>query len=143
MNSELIMQFLKENWMLLAVAIVVLFLVVSFVKTVLKWVIVIGIVLGIAIYSGYTIDDLSKVVNTVTNDAVDTLKEQAMNAMLKEAKDATYTLNDDGTYSIKTKNIELTGKPNSDKVKVSFTGISLGEWSINDTVKTFIEQSKK
>ncbi|OPA80005.1 hypothetical protein BVG16_04430 [Paenibacillus selenitireducens] len=144
MSQEVIMQFLKENWMLLAVAIVVLFVVVSFLKTVMKWVIVIGIVLGVALYSGYTIDDLNKVVTTVKDDALQTMKDQAMNAMIKEAKNAEFTQHKDGTYSIKTDNLEITGKKNADKVKVSFHGVSLGEMSMNDsTVKAFLDEAKK
>jgi len=144
MSQEVIMKFLEENWMLLAVAVVVLFVVVSFLKTVLKWVLVIGIILGVAIYSGYTIDDISKVVTTVKDDALQTLKDQAMNAMLKEANNAEFKQNDDGTYSIKTDNLEITGKAKEDKVKVSFRGVSLGEMSLNDaTVKAFMEQATK
>lgn len=144
MSQEVIMQFLKENWMLLAVAVVALFLVVSLLKTVMKWVIVIGIVIGVALYSGYTIDDLNKVVTTVTDDALQTLKDQAMNAMKKEAQNAKFTQHNDGTYSIKTDNLEITGKKNEDKVNVSFRGVSLGKMSVNDaTIKAFLDEAKK
>lgn len=141
MSQEVIMQFLEEHWMLLAIAVIVLFFVVSFLKTVLKWVIVIGIVLGVAIYSGYTLDDLNKVVTTVKNEAVETLQEQALNAMKKEAEGAKVTMNNDGTYTVKTDNLEITGKKDSDKIKVSFRGVPIGEMSTKDSaVKSFIEQ---
>ncbi|CAH0118320.1 MULTISPECIES: hypothetical protein [unclassified Paenibacillus] len=142
MNTEAVLQFLQENWLIIAIAVVVLFLIVSFVKTVLKWVLVIGIIVGIAIYGGYTINDISKVVSTVTD--VDKLKDEAMKLMASEAKDAKYTMNEDGTFTVETPSkLVLTGKPGADKVDVTFRGISLGEWSVSGAVKTLIDGAGK
>ena len=135
------MDFLQQNWFVILIALVVLFVVLKVVKTMVKWAIVIVIVGGLIVYSGITLDQLNEVVTTVKDETVDTLKTEAMNVMLKEAKEAEYTSNGDG-YTITTPNLELTGQAGSDKVKVTFKGVSLGEWKITDTVQTFISEAK-
>ncbi|MOA64160.1 hypothetical protein D3C78_1901270 [compost metagenome] len=63
--------------------------------------------------------------------------------MKNEAKEATLSQNSDGTYTIKTPNLEVTGETGNDKVKVTFRGVSLGEWSMNDTLEAFISEAKR
>lgn len=63
--------------------------------------------------------------------------------MKKEADEAVYTSNPDGSYSVKTKNIELSGKPGENEVAVSLRGIPIGKWKIDDTIKELIASSKQ
>ncbi|GGF60682.1 hypothetical protein GCM10010912_02330 [Paenibacillus albidus] len=143
MEPEVWSQFIKENWLVIVIALVLLFAVVNLVKTVIKWAIVIVIVVGLFIYSGVTMDQIGNAVNKVADGTLSTLKAEAQEVMLNEAKEAKYTSGEDGTFTITTPNIEMKGKAGEDKVEVTFRGVSLGKWSITDTTKTFIEEAKK
>ncbi|WP_188541802.1 hypothetical protein [Paenibacillus segetis] len=143
MDVQVWIEFLKENWLVIVVALVVLFLILNFVKTVVKWALVLVIAAFIIIYSGISVKDLSEAVSTVTDQAASIGKNEVLNVMKNEAKDAKLTQNSDGTFTITTPNLEVTGSKDSDKVKVTSHGISLGEWKVNDTVETFIQEAKK
>ncbi|MDT3427862.1 hypothetical protein J2Z22_003438 [Paenibacillus forsythiae] len=142
-DTQVWSQFIRENWLVIVIALVLLFAVVNLVKTVLKWAIVIVIVAGLLIYSGVTIDQIGNAVSKVKEETVGTLKNEAQEVMLKEARDAVYTSNGDGTFTITTPNIEVRGTAGEDKVNVTFRGVSLGQWSVNETVKSFIEEARK
>ncbi|WP_083676376.1 hypothetical protein MHI37_22725 [Paenibacillus sp. FSL H8-0548] len=131
--------FFKEHWLVLVIALIVLFIIVRIVKTVLKWAIVAVIVIGLVVYSGYSMDDLKQIGTKVA----DTVKQEAINAMVGEAKDATFVTNADGTFTVKTRNVELSGKPGDNEVAVSFRGTQLGKWEIDSTIQTVIDQAKK
>lgn len=139
-------EFLKQNWLVIVVALVVLFLILNFVKTVVKWALVLVIAGAVIIYSGITLKDLSnvgQVVGSVTGQAMDKSKEAALEMMKKEATEAKLKKNADGTFTITTPNLEVTGSEGADKVKVSFQGISLGEWKVSDTLEAFIQEAKR
>ncbi|WP_059041114.1 hypothetical protein [Paenibacillus rubinfantis] len=136
-------EFLKENWLVIVVALVILFLVLNFVRTVVKWALVLVIAAFIIIYSGITMKDIGDAVTTVKEQALDISKTEALNMMKNEAKEAELTQNPDGTFIITTPNLEVVGQAGSDKVKVSFRGVSLGEWSMNDTLEAFIQEAKR
>ncbi|OKP71535.1 hypothetical protein A3844_17115 [Paenibacillus helianthi] len=136
-------QFIRENWLVIVIALVLLFAVINLIKTVLKWAIVIAIVAGLFIYSGVTLDQIGNAVNKVTDGTVSTLKSEAQDMMLKEAKEAKYTSGGDGTFTITTPNLEVKGAAGEDKVEVIFRGVSLGKWSMTETTQSFIEEARK
>jgi len=138
-DTDTWIQFLKDNWVILLIALVVLFIVIRIVKTVVKWLIVAVIVVGLVVYSGYTMDDLTSLSTKVT----ESVKQEAITAMAGEAKDATYTSNSDGTFTITTKNLKMEGKPGDNEVKISFRGAPLGTWKIDETIQALIETAKK
>ncbi|WP_317890684.1 hypothetical protein [Paenibacillus arenilitoris] len=131
--------FFKEHWFVLVVALVALLLIIRIVKTVVKWALVAAIVLGIVIYSGYSMDDLKEIGSKVA----DTVRQEAVNAMVGEAKDATFSANDDGTFTVKTNNVELTGEPGANEVSIKFRGAPLGKWELDGTIQAFIDQAKQ
>jgi hypothetical protein len=143
MNTDVWITFLKENWLVIVVALVVLLMVINFVKTVIKWVLVLIIAAFIIIYSGISLKDISGALTSVTDQAVNLSKDQVVNMLKNEAKEAKWTQNSDGTYTITTKNLEVVGTPGKDKVKISSHGVSLGEWSMNDTITAFIQEAKR
>jgi len=132
-------QFFKENWIMLLIALVVLFLVIKVVKTVVKWLIVAVIVVGVIVYSGYTMDDLKDIGSKVA----DSVKQEVMTAMVGEAKDATFKTNDDGTFTVTSKNVEIIGKPGDKEVQVSFQGAPAFTMKIDDTIRNLIDLAKK
>ncbi len=141
MDIQVWTEFLQENWLVIVVALVILFLVINFVKTVVKWALVLIIAAFIIVYSGISLKDIGEAVTTVKEQAVSISKSEALNMMKNEAKDAKLTQNADGTFTITTPNLEVTGKMGDDKAKVSFHGVSLGEWTVNDTLEAFIQEA--
>lgn len=131
--------FFRENWLVLLIALVVLFIVIKVVKTVVKWLIVLVIIAGIIIYSGYNLEDLKN----VGTQAVESLKQEAVSLMIGEAKDAKYAAGSDGSFTIMTKNIELNGKAGVNEVDIAVRGTKIFSMPIDETVQNFINQAKK
>jgi len=138
LDTDAWLTFLQDNWIVIAAAIVAILIVMKLVKTVLKWVLVAAIVIGIVTYGGFTIDDIKEVGTKVSDEA----KDQAIKAMAGEASEADYTANEDGSYTIKTENLELTGVPNSGEVSVKFRAISLGTWKMEGEVREFVRKAR-
>jgi hypothetical protein len=134
--------FLQDKWLLVIIAIVVLFLVMKLVKTFVKWIFVLAVVAFLLYYGSSYTGKLGDLKTTVGNAVAVEAKQQLTNAIVGEGKDAKYTKNADGSYTISTKNIKLDGKPGSDEVKVSYQGISYTV-SINKTIQKFIDQAKQ
>ncbi|SEK70710.1 hypothetical protein SAMN04488688_10252 [Paenibacillus sp. cl141a] len=142
MDTQVWIEFLKQNWLVIAIALIILFIVLNVVRTVIKWALAVLIIAGLLVYSGISLDKIGEVVTTVKEETVDTIKKEALNMMMKEAKEAQYTSNGDGTYSIKAPNLELKGSAGSKEVEVTVRGVSVGKWDINDTIQSFIDDAK-
>ncbi|WP_249530022.1 hypothetical protein [Paenibacillus brevis] len=143
LNVDVWVEFLKSNWLVIVVALVVLFVVLNFVKTVVKWALVLVIAAFVIIYSGIELKDIGEAVTAVKDQAVTISKNEALNMLKDEAGEAKMTSNADGTFTITTPNLEVTGSQGADKVKVSFHGVPLGEWSMNDTLEAFIQEASR
>ena len=141
MDTQVWIEFLKQNWLVIAIALIVLFIVLNVVRTVIKWALAVLIIVGLLVYSGISLDKIGEVVTTVKEETVDTIKRSAEHDD-EEAKEAKYTSNEDGTYSIKAPNLELKGSAGSEEVEVTFRGVSVGKWDINDTIQSFIDDAK-
>ncbi|GIP29664.1 hypothetical protein J23TS9_47940 [Paenibacillus sp. J23TS9] len=142
MNTQVWSDFLQQNWLVIVIALIVLFVVLNLVKTMVKWALVIIIIVAVVVYSGVSLEKIKDVVNDVKTEAVDNLKSEATNVMMKEAKEAKYTSDAAGNFTITTPNLEMKGQKGKDKVDVSLRGVSLGQWKISDTVQSFIAESK-
>jgi hypothetical protein len=145
-DTDVWIQFLKENWVIGVIAIVAIFVILKLVKTVLKWILVVAIIIGIATYSGYSLEDIkskvSEEIGAIGDKVSAEAKDQAIKAMAGEASEATYVDNEDGSYSIKSTNLELTGVPNSGEVTVKFHGAPLGTWKMDGAVRDFVSQAR-
>jgi hypothetical protein len=143
---EQLQGFLQEQWMIIAIALVVLIVVVKLVKTAIKWAIILLIVAGIFVYGANYKDTLTSIKDAVVENAggalSDAVKEQAANAIRNEAKDATYTANADGSFTVKSKTIQVDGKPGSDTVKVTIAGQSFNMKTV-DAVNAYLEAARK
>lgn len=137
-----LLTFLQDRWLVVLIALVVLFVVVKIVKTVLKWVIVFAIVAGLIYYgSTYTdkLKDIGENVAATAKEAVNDLKEKAVQGLA--GKDATYKDNGDGTYTVTSGGIRLDGRSGSDKIKITIAGVS-AEFTLDDVLKRAIETAK-
>lgn len=130
-NPEAWLQVLQDRWMVVAVAVAAILLVLKLVKTVLKWVLAVAIVLGVLAYGGYSVSDLTE-----------TLKHEAITAMAGEAGEVRYRLRDDGTFEVVAPNLKLTGVPGSGEVEVTYRGIPLGTWKLEGSVREFVERAR-
>ncbi|MBD3920183.1 hypothetical protein H8B09_15565 [Paenibacillus sp. PR3] len=137
-DTETWKTFFEDNWLVLALALVALFVIIGIVRTVVKWALVAIVVIGVIAYSGYSLED----VKSLGDKVADSVKQEAITAMAGEASEATYTKNSDGSFTVKTDNLELTGKPNADEVEVKFRGTKIGSWKIDDTIRTLINTAK-
>lgn len=138
-NTETWTTFLKDNWLVLAIGLVVLLLVIRIVKTVMKWAIVAVVVIGLVLYSGYSLDDMKD----IGTKLMDTAKQEAIGAMVGDATEAEYTVNDDGTYTVKTDSIELKGEVGSSEVQVSLHGAPYVTLQLEGVIQTFIDEAKE
>lgn len=137
--------FVQDQWLLLAIVLVVFILVVKLVKTAVKWAIILVILAGVVVYGANYKDTLTNIKNAVVETAgsaiADTIKDQAANAIRDEAKEAKFTNNPDGSFTIKSKTIQVDGKPGGDTVKVTIAGQTFSMKAV-DAVKTFIDTAK-
>ncbi len=146
LDTDAWIQFLEDNWVVIAIAIVAIFVIVKVLKTVLKWVLVAAIIIGIATYGGYSVEDIKNKVSDelgAIGDKVSAeVKDQAIKAMAGEASEAEYVDNEEGSYSITSTNLELTGIPNSGEVTVKFHDTPLGTWKLDGAVREFVVQAR-
>lgn len=134
--------FVQDKWMLIIVAIVVLFLVMKLVKTFVKWILVLAVIAAVLYYGSTYVGELSGLKTTLGNAVATEAKQQITSAIVGEGKDADYVKHSDGSYTIHTKNIKLDGKPGSDDAEVSFLGQTY-KVSINKTIQKFIDEAKQ
>jgi hypothetical protein len=127
-------QYLASNWYIIAAAILVIIIVIKAVKTVLKWLLVAVVVIGLVLYSGYNLDDLAQ----IKDQATLAYKDQLIKTMAGEAADAKYQDNPDGSYTIKTPSLELSGFPNTGEIQVKLGGVSIGTWKLEGEVRDFV-----
>jgi hypothetical protein len=134
--------FVQDKWILIIVAIVVLFLVMKLVKTFVKWILVLAVIGAVLYYGSTYAGELSNLKTTLGTAVANEAKQQITNAIVGEGKDADYVKHSDGSFTIHTKNIKLDGKPGSDEAEVSFLGQSY-KVSINKTIQKFIDEAKQ
>lgn len=134
--------FVQDKWMLIIVAIVVLFLVMKLVKTFVKWILVLAVIAAVLYYGSTYVGELSGLKTTLGNAVATEAKQQITSAIVGEGKDADYVKHSDGSFTIHTKNIKLDGKPGSDDAEVSFLGQTY-KVSINKTIQKFIDEAKQ
>lgn len=138
--------FAQDQWFVIAGAVIVLLLVVKLVKTAIKWAVILALVAGLLVYGANYKDKLASIKDAVVESATaavaDGIKEQAAEAIKNEAKEAKYTANPDGSFTIKSKTIQVDGKPGADTVKVTVAGQSFN-MKVVDAVQTFIDAAKK
>ena len=140
-------QFLSERWYVLVIALVVMLIIIKIVKTVVKWLLVAAIVIGVLLYSGYSLEDLrvdrlKELGEQLREQAVTTLTREVLEAMSGEASNAVYTAGEDGTFTVKSSSLVITGKIGEEEVSVSYLGAPLGRVKVDETIESFIGRAK-
>ncbi|NGZ76831.1 ATPase [Saccharibacillus alkalitolerans] len=142
MNTEVWIEFARQNWLILLIALVAVLLVINVLKTMIKWAIAIIIVVALIVYSGVSLDQIQNTVTGVKNEAVAKLQDEAMKMLKSEASEARFNKADDGSFTVETPSLQLKGKPNAQTVEVTYRGVSLGEWERGDRVNALIRAAQ-
>jgi|GEM_PF-222249 hypothetical protein len=156
-------QFLIDRWYVLAIALVVVLLVIKIVKTVVKWLLVAVIVIGVLLYSGYSLEDLrvdrlkeqlgeqledlrvnklKELGEQLKDQAVSTLTREVFEAMAGETSEAVYSQGEDGTFTVRSDSLVITGKIGEGEVSITYLGAPLGRVKLDETISSFIDQAK-
>lgn len=132
-----LMTLIQDKWMILAGGLVALFLVVKLVKTVMKWVIVLGIVAAMLFYGATYLDQIKEVSGSVVGDIKGNIAQEAVKALAGE--DVTYQKNADGSFVISKNGVQLKSKVGSNEAEITIAGQSV-TLKIDETLKALIEQ---
>ncbi|MDO3410997.1 ATPase [Saccharibacillus sp. CPCC 101409] len=142
MNTEVWLEFARQNWLILLIALVAILLVVNVVKTMIKWAIAVVIVVALIVYSGVSLDKIQSTVSDVKNEAVSKLQQEALKMLKDEADQAKFKQNADNSFTVETASLKLVGQPNASTVEVTYRGVPLGEWKRSEQVNALIRAAK-
>jgi len=146
--------FIQERWYVLVIGLIIVLIVVNVVKTVAKWGLIVLVVLGLIMYSGYSLDDVKQIGTELVTSGIEELKEigskvadnvkqDALDAMAEEAKSAAYTMEEDGSFKVTTPSLVVTGKPGSDEVSISVKGAPAFKVKSSEAIAEFIAQAQQ
>ncbi|WP_245608702.1 ATPase [Saccharibacillus sacchari] len=142
LNTEVWIEFVRQNWLILLIALVAVLLVINLVKTMIKWAIAIVIVVALIVYSGVSLDQIQNTVTSVKDEAVAKLQGEALKMLKDEAAEATFKRGESGSFVVQTTSLKLEGKPNATSVEVTYRGVSLGEWERGEQVNALIRAAQ-
>jgi energy-coupling factor transporter transmembrane protein EcfT len=117
---ETVVSFLTERWYLVLAALVVVFLVFKLIKALLKWIVVLAVVAALVFYGTQYYAprggrrDGGRGAETA---AVAAIQDRALEALRREAE---YELHKDGSFTLRTKAVQVNGKPGDKKAQVRF-----------------------
>lgn len=135
--------FVQDKWLLIIVAIVVLFLVMKLVKTFVKWILILAVIAAVLYYGSTYAGNLSSLKTTLGNVVANEAKQQITNAIVGEGKDADYVKHADGSFTIHTKNIKLDVKAGSKEAEITILDHPVYKVAIDKTIQKFIDEAKK
>ena len=142
LNTEVWIEFVRQNWLILLIALVAVLLVINVVKTMIKWAIAIVIVVALIVYSGVSLDQIQNTVTSVKDEAVAKLQGEALRMLKDEAAEATFERGEDGSFVVQTTSLKLEGKPNAKAVEVTYRGVPLGQWERGEQVNALIRAAQ-
>lgn len=127
--------FVKENfWGLLLVA-VALIIVLSLVKTVVKWVILLLIVVGVYLYGANFVGNIQQLVQQAAQGTM----EQASRLIVEEIKHADYKVDKEGNYTITSSKMTLSGRLGSNEAILEIIGQKI-PIQLDEALRTAISQ---
>jgi Ca2+/Na+ antiporter len=132
------LEFFKNKWVIIVLALIVVVFLISVMKTVMKWVIVVVLALGLVIYSGYSLEDLKEIKDSITNK----VEDEVIGVMAQEVTSATYQDNGDGSFTVESDNIKLTGVLREGEVTLALRGQEVGKIKLTEAIEKFIEAAK-
>jgi hypothetical protein len=140
---ESMLSFLQEQWPYAVAALVAIVLIVRFVKSVIRWLMIVAIGASLVVFflndDGGTLTDVGK---QLAEKAVNYTKETAVDGLLSEVKEAQYTQQADGTFEVATPNFKLRGSLGTSDAMLVVKGQEF-PLQLSGPLKQFIEQAKE
>lgn len=132
--------FARDNWWMIALAIVIAIVLIKIVKSVVKWLLVLIVAAAVLIYGfNYTPDEIKEAGSKLL-EAVETTKEKALDAMLGDAEEATFEKTDDG-FRITGNRFTLEGTDGGSTVTLTYFGQTF-TFELNEQIRSFVETVK-
>lgn len=113
-----ILEFLKNNWLIALIALIVVVLLLRAMFKVAIVALIIGCVLIFAF--GYTPDEVWNLGKNALSGATSMYEQTVKPVLEKELEGAEYVINPDGSFVVKTENVELTGTKQSEVVTIRY-----------------------
>ena len=132
---ERITIFLQDKWFVVLIALIALFVIIKIVNTVLKWILVLAIVIGLVAYGANytgTIKDISGQIMNYTLDEVTKM-------VLGSSEAGEYREQEDGTFTIESSLFTIHGKKGSNEITVEFRGQTFTV-KLNNPLQKYIEE---
>mgnify|MGYP001289385152 CR=1 FL=1 len=138
---DTLVPFVKDNWVLVVIALVVIVVVIKLIKTVVKWIItLIAVASLIFSYVTYTPDDVKSAVSSVTEGVSQSLKEEAVKLFLK-SQDFKVEQNDGSSFKIVSSDgsVAISGNYGETTVKVHYKKLTF-DVPVDEGLKAVIEK---
>jgi hypothetical protein len=139
---EAIGPFLAQRWYLVLAALVVLWLAIKLVKAVLRWVIVLAVLAGLAALVVHDRDHLRELGATVGTKVAAETRDLAVQALQSEMQDARYDVSRNGEFHLATRSVQVDGKAGAEEVRVTFQGHSF-TMKVDENLRGLIEQARR
>jgi hypothetical protein len=152
-------QFAQDKWYIILGALIVIWIALTVVKTIVKWLLVLVVIAGLIVYGSQYQEELktwgSQVVDLASEEAFVELKakingfttEEAVKLALGEPAEASFEMHKDNTFTVNTGHIEIVGSLEggeiASKVELRFKNQESGiKVNINDylALKLFVEK---
>ena len=137
--TEQWIQFAKDNWWILLAALAALWIVISLVRTVIKWLLVAAIVGVVLVYGANYTDQLK----TMSDQMLAEAKEKAFRVILDRALKAEYESGENGAYAVYTDSLRLEGTEGSDEVTLYWNGVKIGTIPIDADIEAFLNRARQ
>lgn len=136
--------FFQDNWMMALTALVGIWLIISYIKTIIKWVLLAAVVVVAVLYvQGYTPEETKEVGKAVASNSLKIAKEGAIKGLVASGADGmVYEEGQSrGDFTISGERYVFTGNTEKGKGTISTDKGSVNV-KINDTLKLFIDTVK-
>jgi hypothetical protein len=140
---ESLVSFLQEQWPYAVAALVAIMLIVRFVKSVIRWLMIVAVGAALVVFFlNYDGGSLTEAGKHLAEKAVSYTKETAVDGLLGEVKEAQYTQQADGTFEVATPNFKLRGALGTSDAVLVVKGQEF-PLQLSEPLKQFIEQAKE
>lgn len=127
-----------DQWWVIILAIVVIYLVSKIAKSFVKWAVIIAVLLFFLNYG----TNYQAFVADVKGKVWSVAEDFAYKKMTQNTEQATYELNPDGTFTVKTEGVRISGAASSEKLKVTYKGITF-DVDRTSFLQRYIEDAQK
>lgn len=122
---ESLINLVTQNYVTLIIGFVIVLGVISLIKSVVKWILTVLIVVGILIFAYNNMDDLKDYENIASAQVLEDTKNTVLTDMLGSTKGWEYTEEKDGSYKLSKDKVSISGKLGEKEAKLSLNGFTV------------------